>query len=55
MGCLVLGYDGSPSAKRALDVAVEQARDFGAILGSIPHKLLHLSRIPVLCVPEAPK
>ncbi|MCO7221088.1 universal stress protein [Klenkia sp. PcliD-1-E] len=23
----------------------------GAILGSVPHKLLHLSRRPVLCVP----
>ncbi|MEG3629762.1 universal stress protein [Streptomyces poriticola] len=23
----------------------------GALLGSTPHKLLHLSRIPVLCVP----
>lgn len=25
----------------------------GAILGSTPHKLLHLSRRPVLCVPAA--
>lgn len=24
----------------------------GALLGSTPHKLLHLSRIPVLCVPS---
>ncbi|MFG2332502.1 universal stress protein [Streptomyces sp. NPDC048604] len=23
----------------------------GALLGSTPHKLLHLSRVPVLCVP----
>ncbi|EMF52732.1 putative universal stress protein [Streptomyces bottropensis ATCC 25435] len=23
----------------------------GALLGSAPHKLLHLSRFPVLCVP----
>jgi nucleotide-binding universal stress UspA family protein len=26
----------------------------GAILGSVPHKLLHLSERPVLCVPAAP-
>ena len=25
----------------------------GAVLGSTPHKLLHLSRLPVLVVPEA--
>ncbi|MEU2262611.1 universal stress protein [Streptomyces sp. NPDC019645] len=25
----------------------------GALLGSTPHKLLHLSRVPVLCVPAA--
>ncbi|MGW0187766.1 universal stress protein [Streptomyces sp. NPDC003362] len=25
----------------------------GALLGSTPHKLLHLSRVPVLCVPTA--
>ncbi|MEU0374606.1 universal stress protein [Streptomyces sp. NPDC006283] len=25
----------------------------GALLGSTPHKLLHLSKIPVLCVPAA--
>ncbi|MDX2912808.1 MULTISPECIES: universal stress protein [Streptomyces] len=24
----------------------------GALLGSTPHKLLHLSRLPVLCVPD---
>lgn len=24
----------------------------GALLGSTPHKLLHLSRFPVLCVPD---
>lgn len=23
----------------------------GALLGSTPHKLLHMSKIPVLCVP----
>lgn len=27
----------------------------GAILGSTPHKLLHLSTRPVLCVPETPE
>ncbi|MFE5887921.1 universal stress protein [Streptomyces sp. NPDC002285] len=26
----------------------------GALLGSTPHKLLHLSRTPVLCVPTEP-
>ncbi|MEU3949683.1 universal stress protein [Streptomyces sp. NPDC029526] len=26
----------------------------GALLGSTPHKLLHLARTPVLCVPTAP-
>jgi nucleotide-binding universal stress UspA family protein len=26
----------------------------GAVLGSVPHKLLHLSRVPVLVVPAAP-
>jgi nucleotide-binding universal stress UspA family protein len=26
----------------------------GAMLGSTPHKLLHLSSRPVLCVPVAP-
>jgi nucleotide-binding universal stress UspA family protein len=26
----------------------------GAILGSVPHKLLHLSERPVLCVPAGP-
>ncbi|MFD5425879.1 universal stress protein [Streptomyces sp. NPDC127084] len=25
----------------------------GALLGAVPHKLLHLSKIPVLCVPAA--
>lgn len=25
----------------------------GAILGSTPHKLLHLSKVPVVCVPAA--
>ncbi len=25
----------------------------GAMLGSTPHKLLHLSHLPVLCVPQA--
>jgi nucleotide-binding universal stress UspA family protein len=25
----------------------------GAVLGSVPHKLLHLSSRPVLCVPAA--
>jgi nucleotide-binding universal stress UspA family protein len=29
MGCVVLGYDGSPSARAALDAAVEQAAGFG--------------------------
>jgi nucleotide-binding universal stress UspA family protein len=26
----------------------------GAVLGSVPHKLLHLSRVPVLVVPASP-
>ncbi|WP_432192195.1 universal stress protein [Streptomyces sp. bgisy027] len=26
----------------------------GALLGATPHKLLHLARIPVLCVPTEP-
>jgi nucleotide-binding universal stress UspA family protein len=26
----------------------------GAVLGSVPHRLLHLSRVPVLVVPAAP-
>ena len=140
MGCVVLGYDGSPSARAALRVAVEQAGEFdeqlvivfgneppgrvageefkahrqvleemgnrllgeaaeearaagvevetlivsqgpaaalesvarergarlivtgtysegpfkSAILGSTPHKLLHISDTPVLCVPARP-
>lgn len=27
----------------------------GALLGSTPHKLLHLSTVPVLCVPTEPE
>lgn len=26
----------------------------GAVLGSVPHKLLHLSKVPVLVVPASP-
>jgi hypothetical protein len=29
VGTVVLGFDGSPSARVALDVAVEQAQGFG--------------------------
>jgi nucleotide-binding universal stress UspA family protein len=85
MGTIVLGYDASPGAERALETPLdveaevqlvqkrpsaaltelaerEDARMIvvgtygespikGAILGSTPHKLLHLSDRPVLVVP----
>ena len=46
MGSVVLGFDGSSSARAARSVGEDRA-----ILGSSPHKLLHISEIPVLCVP----
>ncbi len=45
----VLGFDGSPSARVALSVGEGPFKS--AILGSTPHKLLHVSEVPVLCVP----
>jgi hypothetical protein len=49
MGSVVLGFDCSPSARVALSVGERPFKR--AILGSTPHKLLHVSEVPVLCAP----
>ena len=48
MGSVVLGFDGSPSARATLGVGEGPFKS--AILGSTPHKLLYISEVPVLCV-----
>ena len=49
---IVLGYDESPGAERALDTAIAVAKRFGEPLVLAPHRLLHLSPRPVLVVPQ---
>jgi hypothetical protein len=49
VGRVVLGFDGSPSARATLNVGEGPFKS--AILGSTPHKLLPISEVPVLCVP----
>jgi nucleotide-binding universal stress UspA family protein len=48
MGSVALGFDGSPSARAALSMGEGPFKC--AILGSTPHKILHISKVPVLCV-----
>jgi nucleotide-binding universal stress UspA family protein len=49
MRSVVLGFDSPPSARAALSVGESPFKS--AILDSTPHKLLHISGAPVLCVP----
>ncbi len=42
------------SARRIVVGSWSESPLRGALLGSTPHKLLHLARTPVLCVPTGP-